>query len=116
AVSLLVRLYLVAPPTGIGLRPRAVFWATMPETSINEYEYPRVDKSEICSTACSWHTPIDAVSEPEAMDRRPQCEFTWCIPLWCRLHSPPHGRRRRGHARHFRTSGYQVRCARRTSA
>jgi hypothetical protein len=96
AVPLNVGFDLVAPPTGIGFRPRGVVRTTVPEAAVDEHRNLDANEGHVRATTGSWKLPVNSVPQTFGVNRGPHRELTWCVSPRRDLHSPPNPERGRG--------------------
>jgi hypothetical protein len=94
AISRHIRLDLRAPPFAIVLRPGAVLWASVPETSVDKYCRSRRGKNDIHRPlATHEQTLMKPEPQPPRMQHRTDLPFPRIVPMSRVRH--PLGRRGR---------------------
>jgi hypothetical protein len=88
-----------APELLVGLWPRPMLWAAMPEAAIYEDGNPGASEDDVrTSRRILERLGIDQVSKPHCMQQLPDAQLSRRIALRCRLHalsSQLRGRQRR---------------------
>lgn len=88
AVSLDVRLDLVAPPLRVRLRPSAMLRTAVPEATVHEYDETRADECEIGASSRAREWPVHTVSKSQSVEGGANGELAGGVSPWGALHAP----------------------------
>src|SRR5262245_10358068 len=79
-VSSSIRLDLLPPPLGVGLRPRSVLRAAVPETAVHENRHARGGEHKIPTAAETRERRVHTETKPESVDGRAQRQLARRVP------------------------------------
>src|SRR5205807_1572554 len=86
-VSPPIALDLFAPPLGVGSRPCSMLRAPVPEAAVDEDSDSCRSEDDVGTPPQTRHgASLDAKAKPEAVQRRPEGDFSWCVALSRCLH------------------------------